>query len=340
MFSDWSRSLGVASVVLLAVLAGTTIAAVHPVAAQAIDVDSCTTIDESGRYVLTADLEPANATECIVVAASDVTLDGDDHAITGTGNGTGVSVVDATNETVDVEINDLTVQNWTTSVRFESASGTVDDVTATDNRFGVRLVDAGAVGVQDSEFTANTVGVNVVSSTAELVRNDLAGNEYGLIVQFVDAADGDSVLAERNVFEANAEVGVLVEGSTATDLVDNEMTGNGDDGVLVENSSNVVVLRNAVEDNGDDGVTLVRSDRNLVERNVVVGNVDDGLVLADADRNTLLRNVVSVNGGDGILLRDADGNRVERNVITQNDGRQIRLGRGSSGNRFVQNDAD
>ena len=47
-----------------------------------------------------------------------------------------------------------------------------------------------------------------------------------------------------------------------------------------------------------------------------------------------------MNGGDGIVLRDADGNRVERNVITQNEGRQIRLGAGSSGNNFVQNDAD
>lgn len=79
------RTVAVVLVVLLAGLAaGTapTIAADAP-RQEATAIDSCTTITEPGQYRLTQDVRAETETVCIEIRASDVTLDGDGHAVRG-----------------------------------------------------------------------------------------------------------------------------------------------------------------------------------------------------------------------------------------------------------------
>jgi hypothetical protein len=49
------------------------------------EIDSCREISEPGRYVLTRDVEDAEAAQCLRIRASDVVLDGRGHAVNGTG---------------------------------------------------------------------------------------------------------------------------------------------------------------------------------------------------------------------------------------------------------------
>lgn len=44
-------------------------------------VDSCTTIDEPGRYELTKDITASDENNCIEITASNVILDGREHTI-------------------------------------------------------------------------------------------------------------------------------------------------------------------------------------------------------------------------------------------------------------------
>lgn len=55
-------------------------------------ISECQTLDESGHYELTTDLESDDST-CIEIQVANVTLDGNGHSITSTdGDGTGVRV--------------------------------------------------------------------------------------------------------------------------------------------------------------------------------------------------------------------------------------------------------
>ena len=110
-------------------------------------VDGCTTITEPGRYVLGSDVENRTADVCIRIAASDVTLDGGGHIVSGERfreNTTGVLVVGASNVTV----RDLAAVRWTFGVRFERAArASVADVATWRTANGVTLRSSPAATV-------------------------------------------------------------------------------------------------------------------------------------------------------------------------------------------------
>jgi hypothetical protein len=48
-------------------------------------IDSCTVINETGHYTLTADVESDEAEPCFDIRTDDVVLDGNGHTVTGPG---------------------------------------------------------------------------------------------------------------------------------------------------------------------------------------------------------------------------------------------------------------
>lgn len=154
-------------------------------------VDSCTTIDEPGTYVLTGDVKNGGNTAisqaCIEITADDVTLDGDGHHLDGRGEShtKGINVVDAENVTV----RNVSVDDWHAGVRVAEGSATVRNVETYSNTYGVRLENVSGVAVENSTIRDNLVGVSVVGApvdgeTVSLSDNDLSENVIG--VQRVD----------------------------------------------------------------------------------------------------------------------------------------------------------
>lgn len=145
-------------------------------------IDSCATINESGTYVLTADVERAGNTSisqaCIRIIADDVTLDGNNHTLDGRGEShtKGVAVVGAKNVTV----RNVTVGDWHSGVLVENGSATVGNVRATSNAYGVRLEHASGSTVRNNTIEDNLVGVYTDDEDVTIEDNDLSGNEIGV----------------------------------------------------------------------------------------------------------------------------------------------------------------
>jgi len=142
-------------------------------------VDSCTTITESGTYLLTADVENAGDTaisqSCVEIRADDVTFDGGGHALEGRGEShtTGIAVVGADG----VEIRHAEARDWHNGVAVENGSATVREVRTHGNAYGVRLENAEAT-VSNSTVEENLVGIYALgASEATLADNDRSGNE-------------------------------------------------------------------------------------------------------------------------------------------------------------------
>jgi PGF-pre-PGF domain-containing protein len=126
-------------------------------------IDDCTTIDQSGSYTLTGDVG-GDAATCIEITASDVTLDGGGHAVSGSGSSDTVGVAVATGGGSNVTVRHLTVADWGTGIDVDGTDGaTLRGVTATQNDVGIRV----AGGSQDATVADSSASGNGWAYVAE-----------------------------------------------------------------------------------------------------------------------------------------------------------------------------
>lgn len=180
-----ARSLVVllAAVALVAGVAGAPTGAVTATdGADQTTVDSCTTIDEPGTYVLTSDIDNGGKTPisgaCFRITADDVTFDGNGHTIDGRGvsHTKGVAVVDAKNVTVT----NFEVDDWHSGVLVDNGSATVRAVHTFSNAYGVRLENASGSTVTNNTVEGNLIGIYTNSEDVTLDGNDLSENEISI----------------------------------------------------------------------------------------------------------------------------------------------------------------
>ena len=191
---------------------------------ETTEIDSCTTITESGSYLLTEDIENSEVETCISIETSDVTLDGNGHTVDGTDT---EGTVGIRAEFADgVTVRDVTVADWTTGIEYQSDAddGTVTDVTVTSNLVGIGVHDASNLTVTDSEALDNEgVGVDFFVSAENTVTDTVASDNGGPGFSFADSSSN----TVRNVTATdNDDAGFVFEesvGSTVTDVV---ATGN------------------------------------------------------------------------------------------------------------------
>jgi nitrous oxidase accessory protein NosD len=146
------------------------------------EIDSCTTIDEPGNYVLTTEIENGGKTPiskaCIEITADDVTLDGGGHLIDGRGEShtKGIAVIDAEG----VAIENVEVDDWHSGILVSESSVTVRDVRTFSNAYGLRLENATDVSVENSTVEENLVGIYTNTESLSINGTDFSGNEVTL----------------------------------------------------------------------------------------------------------------------------------------------------------------
>lgn len=252
------------------------------------EIESCTVIDEPGRYELTADVE-SDGGACVHVRSDDVVLDGNGHTVGGTGNSSddsvGVLAFNGSENGFDrrgdplenVTVLDLTVTGHGHGVRLGQIVGsgptvTVRNVTATDNGDGVVAFGVGGSSLVDLAATGNErTGVIVWETTFLSVRN-LTVSDNG----------ANGLALDQSVLASN------VTGVTATD--------NGGRGIVVDAGSVGNVVTDAyVADNGGTGVEF-----------------------SDSSGTTLRNATVADNGGPGISSEFGEADRVENVTLADN----------------------
>jgi|AntDeeMinimDraft_4_1070355.scaffolds.fasta_scaffold00106_30 parallel beta-helix repeat protein len=273
-----NRRLPQVAVLLVALAvgaAGTAVLASGPASAQATSIDSCTVIDEPGRYVLTQDVDQPGETEsaCIEIRASDVVLDGDGHVITGNGYyATGVGTNGSTG-VENVSVVDITVRQSATNVRFENVTdGRAVNVTSEEPESagaGVAVVESERVEIRDSDLGANmgspavrlrdvthvavennalTDGYVTGIDAEQTNRSRIGENAFDIDGTPVTVSSGSGNAIANNMFEQRPAVAIAVGGQN------NTVTGNdietAEHGISVSGSGNTVADNDATRISG------------------------------------------------------------------------------------------
>lgn len=182
----------------------------HPESGEGgTELDDCTVIDEPGQYVLSGDIENAEAATCVRIESSDVHLDGAGHTLDGTDAHDSIGVLATGTEEVpltNVTVRNLTVTDWATGVEYQwTNDGELSGVTATSNDRGVQLRSS-----SDNRVTRNDL---VENSRAGLVLRG-SGSHYNTI--------------DRNEVNDNGKYGIHLVDSRQNQLSANAALDNGE----------------------------------------------------------------------------------------------------------------
>lgn len=138
-----SRYAGVVCVLTLCVAA--LAVGIAPASAQSAPtpINSCRTIADDGRYVLTENIENDDRQVCIQILSSDVVFDGGGHTIEGesANESVGVKVNNSLTTLSNVTVRNVSTTGWTAGAYYLDANdGTIQNVNASANeRHGILL---------------------------------------------------------------------------------------------------------------------------------------------------------------------------------------------------------
>lgn len=329
------------------VVMGGFVGLVTPVAAAGTDITTCRVIDTPGVYLMQSDLSVLengiildDGTDvCIDIQTSDVVLDGQGYAVTGTNVPFDPSIGVLVDGTTDGPYTNVTVRNVTTSgftvntFQFvETADVRLEDVVMQGNRASfeastdVTIVDvtlrrAAVVGLFDIDGAVIT---NVVEETS--TSNGIVEGGGAVELRTVrNAALADSELSLGDVTTTGIQGGPL----------DSALTVVGSDGVSVQNiavSNTLIGLdigNNANAAFEDLSITDVNTgvsvsddafgtpSHNVTVQNVAVSNALVGVVIGNS-ANTTFEELSVSNAQTGISVGDSSVGDPSDNVIVRN----------------------
>ncbi len=270
------------------------------------DIYTCGVIEQPGTYTLQTDLSASEegVTTCFEIKASNVTLDGNGHAVYGDlpGAAEGIHVLGTGSTTAleNVTIKNVTLTGWESAIS--------------------------AKNVRDSAYLDNTIVSNVdkgialsgESSVNNLVEgNTFRDNEKGI---FLERGANETVIRD-NVFDANHESGVKASGAPDVSILYNEFTDHDGEKTIhiTGRSPNAVIRGNDVlNSTGPEYAIQVGGESvdSVVENNTVAHNTLGGISVGPPNV-TVHNNTVYDNGDVGILIGDGDS-VVSENTVYDN----------------------
>lgn len=187
--------------VLAVVLAGTGLGAGAmggpPAQTRPQGIDSCTTIDESGTYALVGNINATGVEDgeaCISITASDVTLQGTGHTLTGTNTGSAIKADGSAERLTGVTVENVKTTDWSIGVYYlDVADGRIENVVATNTTQGITLARAPDNVVAGTTAVDNAIGIAVgEESTDNVIRGTVATrNKWG--IHFERRSDNNTV---------------------------------------------------------------------------------------------------------------------------------------------------
>lgn len=237
--------LGIA--LLLALGAAPPIAAQSDASSDATEIESCTTIESPGEYVLSSDIADAPEAGCLVITADDVTVDGNGHAIApneSSARGPAVLARGAEN----VSVRNVRLSDWQVGVAFDGVTrGSVTDVRVSNAAIAGVSIDGTSQGVTvaDTDVTDATGGVQIAAGSDVAVQDNTLTDLTGAGVSV--ESDARNATVRRNTVSNTSGIGVRVAAAETVSVVDNDITDAADTGIDIEGATEATIAANRLD---------------------------------------------------------------------------------------------
>lgn len=295
-------------------------------------ISRCGPLSTPGSFRLITDLSVSG--DCLIVQASNLTLDCDGHSIRGTGKG-GIGIVVrpywslGAQTPVNVEIRNCRISGFrfgilsddskNITLRDNDSSNNFDDVDP-KTRYGVFLgmVDGGGIrlnnvtGAQILKNTTNhqAIGIDVRSSTGVSVRENTSSENsaWGISLYSVRNSEVISNTTAGNIRSCTWGAGTVGPGCDAGGIV------------LQSGSSNNRITGNKVRDGNGNGIFIKAHAQPCGDNNWIVGNtisdvLYNAIEMSFCAGNRANDNVIK-NGLDAIWLGYAHDTEIRNNKIS------------------------
>ena len=302
-------------------------------AVAANQINSCTTIDLPGEYVLNQSIlnSPASPA-CIFITSSNVIFDGAEYTISGedTPWTYGVYVYNPV-ALINVTVRNLNVTDWYYGIYYNNTgNGTIRGNNASNNSNGI-VLDFSSNNVLSGNIASyNVLGIYVNSSSSNnLSSNHVFGNGNGIIMMF----SSNNNLSRNNA--SDNKVGIYLSDSSINSLNSN-IVSNNNMGVILASSSNNNLSGNNVSWNAFFGIWLQNSssntlsDNNILNNGIYVipqsfpigavgGSFPIGGIILDSSSHNNLSGSISSNNSHGIVLNSSSNNTLNSNIANSNN---------------------
>jgi parallel beta-helix repeat protein len=257
-------------------------------------------------YTLTA-----NLSNPIIIEKENITIDGMNYTLQGTGDGTGISISGISN----ITIKNTNIKHFYYGILLNSTSNNnLNGNNITSNSLcGIYLYSSSTNNLSQNNITNNANGLWLDSSSNNnITQNHITNNNLGI---YIESSSNNSIM--RNTFFNDG----LVVNCQGNVVVDNLV--NGEPLVYLEGVSDY-----AVEEAGQ--VILVNCNRIMVE-NLNLSRTDIGIELLQTNNSKISWNTIT-NSDYGIRLYSSSNNSINENNLTANSYGGIRLYSSSNSN--------
>ncbi len=296
---------------------------------------------EHGHYFEVSGDWTSSSTDtfAIMITASDVTLNGGGHLLSGTLDSdsttyqTGIYV---TGNTVDVQ--NVKISGWDTGISYAGVTTghIVNNVVTGNTMNGIDLGSCDAITLEGNTVMGNTgsphsTGIMVRDSqNIDVTTNTATGNKAGIYYQNVT---GGNILANDASNNVIVGIGVMsgpTSGSSSItihgNIVQNVVGDQNSKGILVGGgevlNEYIDIQNNQVSGCSGTGISYDNVAIGHIVNNMVTANVMNGISLGRCDAITLEGNTVTGNTGSlhstGIMARDSQNIDVKMNTVTEN----------------------
>ena len=294
-------------------------------------ISQCGTIDKGGNYRLGGDLT-ANG-ECIKIAASNVLLDCNGHAIRGTnftGYGVGIHKYGllGSQTPTNVEVRNCRVSNFRYGIYAEAgdhlsihnndSSSNYDD-TDPATRFGIFLGMSDGGGIRLTNTTSSQVfqnttlhqgiGIDIRYSSGISVRNNTSSDNSAWGINLLRTQNSEAVgnTTNDNVRKCTWGAGTIGYGCDAG-------------GIVVQDGSNGnTIANNTVTGRNGNGIFIKAHALPCGNNNTITGNTINSVLYNAVEFGFCTGNKVNSNqmnsGLDGVWLGFAHNNEIKNNTI-------------------------
>src|SRR5574341_143084 len=282
----------------------------------------------------------ADVYDAIQIFNQNITLDGNGHAVIGSGSGTGINM-NAYPSATGITVKNVTVRNFDVGIHLGSSgsSNTISNCTVTDNFLGIMLsYTANATLANNAVITNKGFGGDGIylfhASSNVLANNSILGNSrYGILLH------GSSNNQIMNNTSSNNELGIYLFDSSQNTMIGNVLQENkyvdlyvaassdGNCENIIENTIgsgdrpiryyNTTV---ALEEENLSELVLCNADHSTVHKVTIEGSAslkNNGLFIARTDFATL-SDSASLNNYFGIDLFQSGNNLLKENTLTGN----------------------